>query len=359
MEAVPAGDGFTHISHTLWNRHLNNLGIWNLYSLMVEIMKSRDSLLAEKVELDDKFLPARCRPSVRCCARTPTVSGVTVYIFQYVSGMFFFSLTVSACSQKLVQIEIWAKLWWLPCNCYPVIIEHASHKVWHVMIETLITIFHHMAQNLFLLDKRPGDSTYWRSSQYCRCQWPVIATYKEPVHQQPHAVLTWYWPDVNMYLPYHSLCTLSDYQYQLHVLRYKWVDWSTEHDVISVVCQPTHIVPGNNADWDTMKLTGPQTLADKRWVGPVKILCIIMFEISKIRPKSILGLVKAQKFSLCLTMPHNYQMGQCWYVLQLTGLRYSCWIFINHTWLALLFQSTCTHIYGQVLSYSYEDWPEY
>ena len=37
---------------------------------------------------------------------------------------------------------------------------------------------------------------------------------------------------------------------------------------------------------DTMKLSGPRPLADKRWVGPVKLLCIIMFDISKIRPKS-------------------------------------------------------------------------
>ena len=51
---------------------------------------------------------------------------------------------------------------------------------------------------------------------------------------------------------------------------------------------------------DTAKLTGPRTLADKRWVGPVKLLCITMFDISKIRPKSVLGPVKAQKFSRCL-----------------------------------------------------------
>ena len=44
---------------------------------------------------------------------------------------------------------------------------------------------------------------------------------------------------------------------------------------------------------DTAKLTGPRTLADKRGVGPVKLLCIIMFDISKIRPKSISGPVKA------------------------------------------------------------------
>ena len=50
---------------------------------------------------------------------------------------------------------------------------------------------------------------------------------------------------------------------------------------------------------DTVKLTGPWTLADKR-VGPVKLLCIIMFDISKVRPKSILGPMKAQKFSRCL-----------------------------------------------------------
>ena len=46
---------------------------------------------------------------------------------------------------------------------------------------------------------------------------------------------------------------------------------------------------------DTGKLTGPRTLADKRWVGPVKLLCITMFDISKIRQKSVLGLVKCPK----------------------------------------------------------------
>ena len=51
---------------------------------------------------------------------------------------------------------------------------------------------------------------------------------------------------------------------------------------------------------DTTKLTGPWTLADKRWVGPVKLLCITMFDISKIGPKSILGLAKTKKFSRCL-----------------------------------------------------------
>ena len=51
---------------------------------------------------------------------------------------------------------------------------------------------------------------------------------------------------------------------------------------------------------DTAKLTGPRTFADKRWVGLVKLLCIIMFNISKIRPKSLFGPVKAQKFSRCL-----------------------------------------------------------
>ena len=50
----------------------------------------------------------------------------------------------------------------------------------------------------------------------------------------------------------------------------------------------------------TAKLTGPRILADKRWVGPVKLLCITMFDISKIRPKSLLGPVKTKKFSRCL-----------------------------------------------------------
>ena len=59
-------------------------------------------------------------------------------------------------------------------------------------------------------------------------------------------------------------------------------------------------VPYPTGGSDTAKLTGPQTFADKRWVGPVKLLCIIMFNISKIRPKSLLGPVKAQKFLRCL-----------------------------------------------------------
>ena len=51
-----------------------------------------------------------------------------------------------------------------------------------------------------------------------------------------------------------------------------------------------------NRHADTAKQTGPRTFADKRWVGPVKLLCIIMFNISKIRSKSPFGPVKAQKF---------------------------------------------------------------
>ena len=51
---------------------------------------------------------------------------------------------------------------------------------------------------------------------------------------------------------------------------------------------------------DTAKLTSPRTFADKRWVGSVKLLCMIMFNISKIRPKSLLGPVKDQKFLRCL-----------------------------------------------------------
>ena len=41
----------------------------------------------------------------------------------------------------------------------------------------------------------------------------------------------------------------------------------------------------------------PRTFADKNWIRPVKLLCIIMF---KIGPKSLLGPVKAKKCSRCL-----------------------------------------------------------
>ena len=54
-----------------------------------------------------------------------------------------------------------------------------------------------------------------------------------------------------------------------------------------------------------MKVTDPRTLIGKRWVGLVE-LSITMFDISRIRPKSILGLVKAQKFSQCLTSGKCY-----------------------------------------------------
>ena len=54
---------------------------------------------------------------------------------------------------------------------------------------------------------------------------------------------------------------------------------------------------------DTAKPAAPRTFADKKWVGPVKLLHIIMFNISKIRPKSLLGPVKALKFLRCLR--HN------------------------------------------------------
>ena len=51
---------------------------------------------------------------------------------------------------------------------------------------------------------------------------------------------------------------------------------------------------------NTAKLTGPRTFTGKNWVGPVKLMCIIMFKINKIRPKSPFGPVKAPKFSRCL-----------------------------------------------------------
>ena len=66
---------------------------------------------------------------------------------------------------------------------------------------------------------------------------------------------------------------------------------------------------------DTAKITGPRILADKRWVGPVKLLCIVMFDISKIRPKSILGRWKPKSFCSvwCKTAvtPVHYQWSYC------------------------------------------------
>ena len=53
---------------------------------------------------------------------------------------------------------------------------------------------------------------------------------------------------------------------------------------------------------NTAKLTGPRTFTGKNWVGPVKLMCIIMFKINKIRPKSTFGPVKAPKFSRCLVI---------------------------------------------------------
>ena len=48
---------------------------------------------------------------------------------------------------------------------------------------------------------------------------------------------------------------------------------------------PVSLIPLLAAD--IVKLTGPWTFADKRWVEPVKLLCIIMFNtcISKMREK--------------------------------------------------------------------------
>ena len=46
----------------------------------------------------------------------------------------------------------------------------------------------------------------------------------------------------------------------------------------------------------TLKLTGPCTATDKTHIGPVNFLCIIIFTISEIKAKFILGLVKAKSF---------------------------------------------------------------
>ena len=49
----------------------------------------------------------------------------------------------------------------------------------------------------------------------------------------------------------------------------------------------------------TMKLTIPLTFADIQWEGQIEFLSITMFYISKISPKSILGPVESQNFTLC------------------------------------------------------------
>ena len=46
----------------------------------------------------------------------------------------------------------------------------------------------------------------------------------------------------------------------------------------------------------TMKFTGLRTVADKTHIGPIDLLCKIMYDISKIMSKFILSLVKAHKF---------------------------------------------------------------
>ena len=79
-----------------------------------------------------------------------------------------------------------------------------------------------------------------------------------------------------------------------------------------------------SAQADTAKLTGPRTFTDKRWAGPVKFLCIIMFNINKIRPKSLFGPVKAQKFSRCL---HSWCFVIIWSFILKVSTCWSCWLF--------------------------------
>ena len=60
---------------------------------------------------------------------------------------------------------------------------------------------------------------------------------------------------------------------------------------------PTPVMGGKVTYPDTAKLTGPRIFADKRCVGPVNLLYIIMSAKSG---QNLLGPVKAQKFSRCL-----------------------------------------------------------
>ena len=72
---------------------------------------------------------------------------------------------------------------------------------------------------------------------------------------------------------------------------------------LSIKMWSLHLYCGHAHLPDALKLTGLRTFADKKWVEPVKFLCIVMFKISKIRPKSLLDLVKAQKFLTCMLGP--------------------------------------------------------
>ena len=70
--------------------------------------------------------------------------------------------------------------------------------------------------------------------------------------------------------------------------------WTPQPRAFTIKCRV------NLAVANTAKLTGPRTFTGKNWVGPVKLFCIIMYNINKIRPKSPFGPVKAPKFSRCL-----------------------------------------------------------
>ena len=51
----------------------------------------------------------------------------------------------------------------------------------------------------------------------------------------------------------------------------------------------------------TVKVTGLRTAADKKHVGPVNLLYIIMFEMRKIKQNFIIGPVKANMFLMWLS----------------------------------------------------------
>ena len=114
-------------------------------------------------------------------------------------------------------------------------------------------------------------------------------------------LMAWCWTDASHYLNQwftdNASSGLNDLSLWLGDVIWSNRHWST---LVQVRWHKPHY-PNNAAN--TTKLTGPRTLADKKG-GPVKLLCIIMFDISKIRPKSILGPVKAQKFSRCLMLTY-------------------------------------------------------
>ena len=103
------------------------------------------------------------------------------------------------------------------------------------------------------------------------------------------------------YLPNFSTISDNSHEKKIVTVSSRWPRWLVTarlgHSSVTAQSQLGH----SSVTANTAKLTGPRTFTGKNWVGPVKLMCIIMFKIHKIRPKSPFGPVKAPKFSRCLS----------------------------------------------------------